>query len=140
MKNMMKNLIAATIAVFLFSTITYAQVSTKEVTITVNKKGDKLCTKNAAGNAVFDFVINGLTTQKEIDDFTSKFKTLKGVADLVVTSVDNKWTASATINVKATKNYLKTLLTLAGVSKIIIDGQTIYTSELENYKATKTTK
>ncbi len=137
---MMKSLLTATIAVFLFSTITYAQVSTKEITITVNKKGDKLCTKNTTGNAVFDFVINGLTTQKEIDDFTTKFKTLKGVADFVVTSSDNKWNASATINVKATKNYLKTLLTLAGVKKVIIDGKTILTAELESYRATPTTK
>jgi hypothetical protein len=130
MKKMMKLLLTATIAVFLFSTITYGQTSTKEITFTVKKTGDKLFTKNSSGLKTFEFTMSGLTTQAEIDAFTVKFNKIRGVEKFTATlTTDNTWDGSVTFSVKTSRSFLKKVLIEAGVSKIVVGGKTIITSE-----------
>jgi hypothetical protein len=142
MKKMMKFMLTALIAAFLFTTVSFAQTSTTEITITVNKKSEKLFTRTVSGQKSFDFFISGLTTQQEIDAFVLKFKALKGVVDMTVSSqmTDNKWSANAIFIEGAKKILLANTLTAAGVSKVVINGVTIPAAELAAYKFKATDK
>jgi len=142
MKNMMKLFVSAIIAVFLFTTTVGAQVTTKDVTVTVNKKGTKYFETNASGQKTFNFTISGLATQAELNAFATTFRAIAGVEklDVSTTMTNSKWTATAIFSEKATKAFLANVLKKAGVTKIIIDGTSMTPSELLTFKAKSSDK
>jgi hypothetical protein len=132
MKNNLKCLVASLVAMFIFATVSFAQEASKDITFIFFQKDSKIFTQNAQGPKGMDLYITGLNNQQDADAFVTKFKAIKGVENITVSKLnpENKRIASVTFVSNSSRQFLKDVLTEAGVTQIIIDDKTIKTSDI----------
>jgi len=129
MRKKIKYIISALAGLFLFATVSFAQETSNEITFIFQNES---IIKDSLGQKVFEFYISGINSQQEADVFISKFKAVKGVESLIIsqTLTDNKRFATATFLRKTTKIGFKNAIIKSGINKVIIDGNTISSSDI----------
>lgn len=109
---------------------------TNEVFLVINKIDGKIVTKAVNGEKTINFDIAGLTTKKEVDDFATKFKSMRGVVSITVSpdAIDSKWNATAVLYKYATKKYFQSLFTWLGIKYIMLENTKYLTEEIQTAK------
>jgi predicted Zn-dependent protease len=133
----MKTTARIIISSILFSLfILSASAQTTDTYFIVNKINGKIVSKAENGEKTINFDIVGLTTKPQVDEFITKFKSMRGVVSISVATVavDGKWAATAVVYKYADKKYFQNLFTWLGIKYIMIDNTKYLTEELQSAK------
>ena len=84
-----------------------ASAQTNDVYLVINKIDGKIISKAENGEVTMNFDIAGFSTKQQLDEFVTKFKTMRGVISITVAqdAADSKWNATAVFYKYANKKY-----------------------------------
>jgi len=134
----MKRFLLFFIISFFVSQSVFSQNNSDQLTLKFNANEDgKLFTQNAVGQKIFSFDVQGLTNQKQADEFITKFSGKPLVLNVTIPFSENeinKIKGVIILKHEARFTDFKKLLQEAGIPFIFIDEKIVFVDQLEKIK------